>query len=182
MGGMRARKEGIPSTVFKIRMKMPVQEALTRFPYFCTRLQEGSGDFYLVPNALPLGAAAAPAPATFLALLASQAISDLYPRADKPVVCRMAMDMREGLGSPHTFRNCVASLYLPLERDRPKSRKRNSCGATGNWYTSRKPPMRYTGPPTPRWTLPPGGTACRDMRRSRPCSPSSSPCASTPSC
>jgi len=52
-------------------------------------------------------------PAILVALLASRAIKELHPDADKPVVCNMASDMRKELGRENTHKNCVSSLYLP---------------------------------------------------------------------
>lgn len=51
-------------------------------------------------------------PAILLSLLCSKAIHELYPNADKPIVCNMASDMRKELGLENTHKNCVSSLYL----------------------------------------------------------------------
>lgn len=52
-------------------------------------------------------------PAILLSLMCSKAIKDLYPDADKPIVCSMASDLRKELGLENTHKNCVSSLYLP---------------------------------------------------------------------
>ncbi len=52
-------------------------------------------------------------PAILLSLLCSKAIKELYPNADKPIVCNMASDMRKELDLENTHKNCVGSIYLP---------------------------------------------------------------------
>ena len=56
-------------------------------------------------------------PAILLSLLCSRAIKELYPDADKPIVCSMASDIRKELGLENTHKNCVSSLYLPYSND-----------------------------------------------------------------
>lgn len=55
-------------------------------------------------------------PVILLALTMSGAIADLYPDYDKPINANIAADMREALGCPNTFKNCVKSMILPYER------------------------------------------------------------------
>jgi hypothetical protein len=52
-------------------------------------------------------------PSIVIALLASKAIKNIYPEADKPILCNLAMDMRKELNLNNTFKNCVGSVYLP---------------------------------------------------------------------
>jgi NRPS condensation-like uncharacterized protein len=52
-------------------------------------------------------------PAIVIALLASKAIKNIYPEADKPILCNLASDMRKVLSLDNTFKNCVSSVYLP---------------------------------------------------------------------
>ncbi|PXA67168.1 hypothetical protein [Cryobacterium arcticum] len=56
-------------------------------------------------------------PAILVALLASTAIKNLHPDADKPIVCSLASDMRAELGLTNTHKNCVSSLYLPYTEE-----------------------------------------------------------------
>ena len=59
------RKNGLPSEVYEIRFKeyinnsvlnTALQSAIERYPYFRVRYQENNGDFYTVPNDLPIRA------------------------------------------------------------------------------------------------------------------------------
>lgn len=52
-------------------------------------------------------------PAIVIALLVSKAIYSVHPDADKPVLCSMASNLREGLHAENTFKNCVNSINLP---------------------------------------------------------------------
>ena len=52
-------------------------------------------------------------PAIVVALLVSKAIYTVHPDADKPILCSMASDLREGLHAENTFKNCVNSINLP---------------------------------------------------------------------
>ncbi len=56
-------------------------------------------------------------PAIYVALLVQQAIKQLNPTADKPIVCSMASDLRQALGQDASFKNCVSSLYLPYNEE-----------------------------------------------------------------
>ena len=56
-------------------------------------------------------------PAILLSLLMSRAIAELYPDYDKPINANIAMDMREALDNPNTYKNCVKSMILPYDRD-----------------------------------------------------------------
>ena len=52
-------------------------------------------------------------PAITVALLVSKAIHTVHPDADKPILCSMASNLREGLHAENTFKNCVNSINLP---------------------------------------------------------------------
>lgn len=52
-------------------------------------------------------------PGILAAILFSDIIYQLNPKADKPVICSMATDLRAAIGMKQTHRNCVASIYLP---------------------------------------------------------------------
>lgn len=56
-------------------------------------------------------------PVILLSLLMSKAIADIFPDYNKPINANIATDMREALGFPNTFKNCVKSMILPYERD-----------------------------------------------------------------
>lgn len=55
-------------------------------------------------------------PVILLSLLMSRAIAEMYPDYDKPINANIATDMREALGYPNTFKNCVRSMILPYDR------------------------------------------------------------------
>ncbi|MBI4857861.1 MAG: hypothetical protein HY818_14065 [Acetobacterium woodii] len=59
-------------------------------------------------------------PSIAMALLTSQAIKNIYPDADKPILCNLASNMRPELNLDHTYKNCVNSLYLPYSVDLEK--------------------------------------------------------------
>lgn len=52
-------------------------------------------------------------PAVLLALLMNQSIAKIYPDFDKNILAHVAIDMREALGVPNTFKNCVKAMTLP---------------------------------------------------------------------
>lgn len=56
-------------------------------------------------------------PPILVALLVQRAVIDVCPLADKPITCFLTCDWREHIGLPHTFRNCVSSIYLPYTKD-----------------------------------------------------------------
>lgn len=56
-------------------------------------------------------------PVILLSLLMSEAVSKLYPDHDKAINANIATDMREGLGVPNTYKNCVKSMVLPYDRE-----------------------------------------------------------------
>ena len=56
-------------------------------------------------------------PAILLSYLFSKALSMNNDTLDKPIVTSMASDMRAELGVPHTYKNCVRSMYLPFEKE-----------------------------------------------------------------
>lgn len=58
-------------------------------------------------------------PAIFLSMLLSGCIAKCNPHAEAPVVCNMAMDLRGPLGAEKTHRNCVASVALPYDAQKP---------------------------------------------------------------
>ena len=53
-------------------------------------------------------------PAIFLVELLSECLLDMNPKADKPIVCNLAMDLRSAIGKEQTCRNCVGTAYLPF--------------------------------------------------------------------
>lgn len=57
-------------------------------------------------------------PAIVIALLVSKAIYSVHPDADKPVLCSMASNLREGLHAENTFKNCVNSINLPYNPEK----------------------------------------------------------------
>jgi len=59
-------------------------------------------------------------PSIVIALLASKAIKNIYPEADKPILCNLASNMRKELDLDHTHKNCVSSVYLPYSADLEK--------------------------------------------------------------
>lgn len=56
-------------------------------------------------------------PVILLSLLMNAAIAEMYPDYDKPINANIATDMRDALGYPNTFKNCVKSMILPYERE-----------------------------------------------------------------
>ncbi len=56
-------------------------------------------------------------PAIFIAMVVSDALLELYPDADKPMCCNLAMDLRSVVGKEKTHRNCVSSAILPYSQE-----------------------------------------------------------------
>lgn len=56
-------------------------------------------------------------PVILTSLLVSAGIAELYPDFDKPINANIAVDIREALDVPNTFKNCVRSMPLPFERE-----------------------------------------------------------------
>lgn len=55
-------------------------------------------------------------PVILTSLLVSRGIAGLYPNFDKPINANIAVDIREALDLPNTFKNCVRSMALPFEK------------------------------------------------------------------
>ena len=56
-------------------------------------------------------------PVVLTSLLVSAGIAELYPDFDKPINANIAVDIRDALDLPNTFKNCVRSMPLPYSRD-----------------------------------------------------------------
>ncbi len=56
-------------------------------------------------------------PAVLVSLLTSAGIADIYPEFDKPINANIAVDIRDALDLPNTFKNCVRSMPLPYRRE-----------------------------------------------------------------
>ena len=56
-------------------------------------------------------------PVILTSLLLSEGIASLYPDFDKPINANIAVDIRDALDLPNTFKNCVRSMPLPFSRD-----------------------------------------------------------------
>lgn len=56
-------------------------------------------------------------PVILTSLLVSEGIATLYPDFDKPINANVAVDIREALDLPNTFKNCVRSMPLPFEKE-----------------------------------------------------------------
>ncbi|MGM9647881.1 MAG: hypothetical protein ACI3YH_07110 [Eubacteriales bacterium] len=56
-------------------------------------------------------------PAILVSLLVSGGIANLYPDFDKPINANIAVDIRDALDAPNTFKNCVRSMPLPFDRE-----------------------------------------------------------------
>lgn len=56
-------------------------------------------------------------PVILVALLMNKTITKIYPDYDKPINTNIATDIREQLGVPNTFKNCVKSMVLPYSRE-----------------------------------------------------------------
>ncbi|MDE7185754.1 MAG: hypothetical protein K2O40_15125 [Lachnospiraceae bacterium] len=56
-------------------------------------------------------------PVILTSLLVSAGIADIYPDFDKPINANIAVDIRDALDLPNTFKNCVRSMPLPFGRD-----------------------------------------------------------------
>jgi hypothetical protein len=56
-------------------------------------------------------------PSIAVALVMGQAIKNLYPDFDKPVICNSALSMRHALGCENTFKNCVKSIMFPYTQE-----------------------------------------------------------------
>ena len=56
-------------------------------------------------------------PVILTSLLLSEGIALLYPDFDKPINANIAVDIRDALDLPNTFKNCVRSMPLPFSRD-----------------------------------------------------------------
>ena len=55
-------------------------------------------------------------PVILTSLLMSRGIAELYPDFDKPINANIAVDIRDALDLPNTFKNCVRSMPLPFDR------------------------------------------------------------------
>ena len=55
-------------------------------------------------------------PVILTSLLMSRGIAGLYPDFDKPINANIAVDIRDALDLPNTFKNCVRSIPLPFEK------------------------------------------------------------------
>ncbi len=58
-------------------------------------------------------------PVVMTSLLVSGGIARLYPDFDKPINANIAVDIRDALDLPNTFKNCVRSMPLPYGTDFP---------------------------------------------------------------
>lgn len=58
-------------------------------------------------------------PVVMTSLLVSGGIAKLYPDFDKSINANIAVDIREALDLPNTFKNCVRSMPLPYGTDFP---------------------------------------------------------------
>ncbi len=56
-------------------------------------------------------------PVILTSLLVSAGIAELYPDFDKPINANIAVDIREALDLPNTFKNCVRSMPLPFTKE-----------------------------------------------------------------
>lgn len=56
-------------------------------------------------------------PVILTSLLTSKGIANIYPDFDKPINANIAVDIRDALDLPNTFKNCVRSMPLPFSRD-----------------------------------------------------------------
>jgi hypothetical protein len=56
-------------------------------------------------------------PSIALGLVMNQAIKNLYPDFDKPIICNMALNIRRALACENTFKNCVKSVSFPYLRE-----------------------------------------------------------------
>lgn len=56
-------------------------------------------------------------PVVLTSLLVSTGIASLYPDFDKPINANIAVDIRDALDLPNTFKNCVRSMPLPYSRE-----------------------------------------------------------------
>lgn len=56
-------------------------------------------------------------PVILTSLLVSKGIANIYPDFDKSINANIAVDIREALDLPNTFKNCVRSMPLPFERE-----------------------------------------------------------------
>ncbi|MGN0033323.1 MAG: hypothetical protein ACI358_06060 [Candidatus Limimorpha sp.] len=59
-------------------------------------------------------------PVILFSLMAQKAIRSFNPEVEKPVTANVICDLREAIETPMTFRNCVASVYLPYTRTEEK--------------------------------------------------------------
>ncbi len=56
-------------------------------------------------------------PVVLTSLLASAGIAELFPDFEKPINANIAVDIRDALDLPNTFKNCVRSMPLPYRRE-----------------------------------------------------------------
>lgn len=56
-------------------------------------------------------------PVILLALAMNEVLLEMYPEQIKQVNANIASDMREALGYPNTFKNCVKSMILPYDHE-----------------------------------------------------------------
>ncbi len=56
-------------------------------------------------------------PVVLTSLLTSAGIAGLFPDFDKPINANIAVDIRDALDLPNTFKNCVRSMPLSYSRD-----------------------------------------------------------------
>lgn len=56
-------------------------------------------------------------PVVLTSLLMSAGIAEIFPDFDKPINANIAVDIRDALDLPNTFKNCVRSMPLPYTRE-----------------------------------------------------------------
>lgn len=56
-------------------------------------------------------------PVVLTSLLMSAGIAGMFPDFDKPINANIAVDIRDALDLPNTFKNCVRSMPLPYTRE-----------------------------------------------------------------
>lgn len=56
-------------------------------------------------------------PVVLTSLLMSAGIAEMFPDFDKPINANIAVDIRDALDLPNTFKNCVRSMPLPYTRE-----------------------------------------------------------------
>lgn len=100
--------------VYGSHLNKALRTALERYPYPNTKLVELDIDS---PSFMKVCKANGATPVVLTSLLMSAGIAGMFPDFDKPINANIAVDIRDALDLPNTFKNCVRSMPLPYTRE-----------------------------------------------------------------